>query len=301
MTDPCSKCCLSVFFQFNLPLVVPFWDHSWLHDGQNDRLLILVTRWSKPPNRNFRPWRGQNRWNFQEGYFRDHWRHVPKRNSFSRAKIWKFDPFRHTSKCDRRFWSHDGQKDRIEIFSCGAAKMGEISRKDTFETTGVMFRSEILSPGQKWNILDPCLQVSEENTLFNGRFWKLDPFDLPLVKKTEPKFSANGRPKFVNITGGKVSGPLPSSSRAKYSLQWRFWKFDTPGCTLVKKAEPKFSGNGQPKCVNITRGKHSWQFPLSYGEKYSLEVDDFGKLTHMVAPWSKKPNQNFQGVGGQNE
>ncbi len=45
------------------------------------RLQVLVARQSKRPYLNFRPWFGQNGRNFQEGYFRDHWRHVPKRNS----------------------------------------------------------------------------------------------------------------------------------------------------------------------------------------------------------------------------
>ncbi len=33
---------------------------------------------------------------------------------------------------------HDGQKDRFVIFDPGAVKMGEISRRDNFKTTGVM-------------------------------------------------------------------------------------------------------------------------------------------------------------------
>ncbi len=54
---------------------------------------ILVARQSKRPNQNFRPRGGKNGWNFHEGYFWDHWRHVSERNSLSRAKTWKFDPF----------------------------------------------------------------------------------------------------------------------------------------------------------------------------------------------------------------
>ncbi len=50
-------------------------------------------------------------------------------------------------------YSHDSQNDRIVIFDRGAAKMGEISRRDTFETTGVMFQSKIFSPGQKFRNL----------------------------------------------------------------------------------------------------------------------------------------------------
>ncbi len=130
----------------NPPFITPFWDHSWSQDGLNHHLLA---RRSKQLNLNFRPWGSQNGWNFQERYFRDHWRHVPEQNSVSRAKMWKFDPFCRTSKWDPRFWSHAGQKDRIKIFGRGAAKMGEISTRDTFETTGVMFLSKILSPGQK--------------------------------------------------------------------------------------------------------------------------------------------------------
>ncbi len=41
------------------------------------------------------------------------------------------------------------QKDRIKIFGHGVAKMGEISRRNTLETIGIMFQSEIPSPGQE--------------------------------------------------------------------------------------------------------------------------------------------------------
>ncbi len=47
-------------------------------------------------------------------------------------------------------YSHDGQKDRFVIFDRGAAKLGERSVFDLFDTTGVMFRSEIPSLGQKF-------------------------------------------------------------------------------------------------------------------------------------------------------
>ncbi len=42
---------------------------------------------------------------------------------------------------------------KIEILSCGAAKMGEVSWRDTFKTTGVTFWSKILSLGQKFGNL----------------------------------------------------------------------------------------------------------------------------------------------------
>ncbi len=179
------------------------------------RSQVLVVGWSKRPNWNFWLWGGQNGRNFQEGYFWDHWCHVLEQISLSRAKIWKFDPFCRTSKCDEglfarqskrpnlnfrpcggkigwnfqeayfwdhcrhvleqsflsrakicksylllrtslcdhRVWSHDGQKDRIDIFGLCVVKMGEISRRDILETTGTIFQSKILSPGQKFGNL----------------------------------------------------------------------------------------------------------------------------------------------------
>ncbi len=80
--------------------------------------------------------------------------------------------------------------------------MGEISRRDTFETTGVMFWNKILSPGQKFGNL--TYFVAPQNAIpGSGR---------TTVKKTELKFSANGLPKFVKITGGKHSEPVPSGA-----------------------------------------------------------------------------------------
>ncbi len=63
-------------------------------------------------------------------------------------------------------YSHDGQKDRFVIFGHGTAKMGEISRRDTFENTGVMFRSKILSPGQKFGNLTHF--VAPQNTILGS-------------------------------------------------------------------------------------------------------------------------------------
>ncbi len=160
---------------------------------------------------------GKNGWNFQEGYFRDHWRHVPERSSLSRAKIWKFDPFCRISKCNLRFWSHDGQKDRIEIFGHGSAKMGEISRRDTFETTSIMFWSKVLSPLHKFRNLTHF--VAPQNVIpGSGR---------TRVKKTELKFSGVGRQKWVIFPGGILSRPLASCSWAKFHPFWppHGWKF----------------------------------------------------------------------------
>ncbi len=99
--------------------------------------------------------------------------------------MWKFDPFRRASKCDARFWSHDGQKDQIEIFGYMAANMSEASGRDTFETTGVMFWTKILSPGQKFGNLTHF--VAPQNAMpGSGR---------TTVKKTKLKFSAMGQQK----------------------------------------------------------------------------------------------------------
>ncbi len=54
---------------------------------------------------------------------------------------------------DPRFWSHACQKDFIEIFGRGAAKMRKKSWRETFGTAGVKFQSEILSPGEKFGNL----------------------------------------------------------------------------------------------------------------------------------------------------
>ncbi len=87
--------------------------------------------------------------------------------------------------------------------------MAEISRKDTFETTGVMLRSEILSPGQKCENLTHF--VAPQNAIpGSGR---------TMVKKTKSKFSGVGQQKWVKFPGGILSRPLASCSGAKFSLQ----------------------------------------------------------------------------------
>ncbi len=201
----------------------------WSHDGPKHHLLA---RRSKRPISNFRPWGSKNVWNLPKGYFRDHWRHVLARNSLSRARIWKFDPFRRTSKCNPRLWSHDGQKDRIKIFSFTAAKMGDISRRDTFETTGIMFRSKIISPVQKFGNL--TLFVAPQNAVPGSGH--------TAVKKTESKFSASVWPKCVKFPVGIFSRPLALCSGAKFSLQgknleiWPIWctkNFDSIFLTVV--------------------------------------------------------------------
>ncbi len=69
-----SKNCLTLHYSHHWSKV-PRWDNSrtmvkttehgfWSHDGQNHHLLALR---SKRPIRNFRPWRGKNGWNIQEG------------------------------------------------------------------------------------------------------------------------------------------------------------------------------------------------------------------------------------------
>ncbi len=194
-------------------MMVKMTEHGfWSHDIQNHHLLA---RGSKRLIRNFRPWGGQNEWNFQVGYFRDHWHHVPEQTSLSRSKIWKFDPFCRTSKCDPRFRSHASQKDRIKIFGRGAAKMGEMSRRDTFETTVIMFRSEILSPGQKFGNLTYFIAPQMRSQVLVAR-WSKRP-----NRNFQPWGGQNGWNFQENITGGKHSGLLPSSSEGKYSLQWK--------------------------------------------------------------------------------
>ncbi len=87
--------------------------------------------------------------------------------------------------------------------------MGEISRRDTFETTGVMFRSKILSPGQKFGNLTHFV-APQNATPGSGR---------TTVKKTESKFLAMWQPKWVKFPGGILSRPLASCSGAKFSFQ----------------------------------------------------------------------------------
>ncbi len=130
------------------------------HDGQNDLIVIFDHRASK----------------MGEIFRRDNFKTT---GVMFRCKIlspeqrnWKFDPFDRTSSCDCRFWSRDGRNDRIVIFDRRATKMGEIFRRDNFETTGVMFRYEIISPEQS--------------------NWKFDPFQRTL--NCDPKFwSHDGR------------------------------------------------------------------------------------------------------------
>ncbi len=106
-------------------------------------------------------------------------------------------------------YSHDGQKDRFVIFGRKTAKMGEITRRDTFETTGVMFQGKILSPKQKFGDLTNF--VAPQNAIpGSGR---------TTVEKTESKFSALGQPKWVKFPGRILSRSLASCSGVKFSLQ----------------------------------------------------------------------------------
>ncbi len=50
-------------------------------------------------------------------------------------------------------WWHHVQNDRIGILGSGAAKRGKKSWGETLRTTGVKFRSEILSPGQNLSLV----------------------------------------------------------------------------------------------------------------------------------------------------
>ncbi len=87
--------------------------------------------------------------------------------------------------------------------------MGEISRRDTFETTDIMFGRKILSPGQEFGNLTHF--IAPQNAIpGSGR---------SSVKKTESKFSAVGRTKWVKFLGEILSRPLASCSGAKFSLQ----------------------------------------------------------------------------------
>ncbi len=62
--------------------------------------------------------------------------------------------YSHDGQNDRivGFWSHDGRNDRIVIFDRRASKMGEIFRRDNYETIGVIFPCEIISPEKKIRI-----------------------------------------------------------------------------------------------------------------------------------------------------
>ncbi len=84
--------------------------------------------------------------------------------------------------------------------------MGEISKMDTFETTGIMFLSKILSPGQEFGNLMNF--VAPQNAIpGSGR---------TMVRKTESKFLALGQPKWVKFPGEILLRPLPLCSGAKF-------------------------------------------------------------------------------------
>ncbi len=87
--------------------------------------------------------------------------------------------------------------------------MGEISRRDTFETTGVMFLSKILSPGQKFGNLTHF--IAPQNAIPGSGH--------TTVKKTESKFLAVGRQKWVKLTGGILSATTGVMFRSKISIQ----------------------------------------------------------------------------------
>ncbi len=106
-------------------------------------------------------------------------------------------------------YSHDGQKDRFVIFDRGAAKMGEISRSGTFETTGVMFRNEILSPAE-------IFALERE---FRFGTWRIPPgnfthFCRPTIKNYELVFLT-----LVRVNGG-------FDCRVTKIHVWSFW----PSC-----------------------------------------------------------------------
>ncbi len=113
-------------------------------------------------------------------------------------------------------YSHNGQKDLFVLFDRGAAKMGEISRRDTFETTGIMFRSEILSPEQTFGNL--TYFVAPQNAIpGSGR---------TMAKKTKSKFSAMGRQKWVKFPGGILLNYWHHVPERNSLTGAKIWKFD---------------------------------------------------------------------------
>ncbi len=118
-------------------------------------------------------------------------------------------------------YSHDGQNDRIVIFDHEAAKMGEISRRDTFKTTGVMFWIEILSPGQKFGNL--TYFVAPQNVIPGSGHKTVKKTESKLVRF--PNFCPGERILLRNMTPvvSKVSlleiSPIFAAPRPKISIR----------------------------------------------------------------------------------
>ncbi len=67
--------------------------------------------------------------------------------------------------------------------------MGEISRRDTFETTGVMFRSKILSPRQKFGNLTHFQEILRIFAAISIKFyWKIAQILLIVYPKLQENF-----------------------------------------------------------------------------------------------------------------
>ncbi len=90
-----------------------------------------------------------------------------------------------------------------------------------------------------------------------GKIWKLDPFGRTLVTKTESKFLAVRRLKWVKNPEGNCRDHWREVPVQNTVSRGKIWKFDPFGSTLVKKIESKFSSLGRPKCVIHHAGKLS--------------------------------------------
>ncbi len=114
-----------------------------------------------------------------------------------------------------------------------------------------------------------------------------------MVKKTEPKFSANGRSKFVNIPGAKHFEPVPSSSVGKFSLQW-----------MILESWQSWSHPGQKNRTEIfcqwaaKIREYPWReifltSTFMFRRKMLPPVEDFGNLTHLISLGQKDRTEIF--------
>ncbi len=173
--------------------------------------------------------------------FQDHWRQVLEQNTLSGLKIWKFEPIGRTWSDDPMFWSHIGQKDRIEIFGHRASKMINKSWKETFGTTGVKLRNEIPSPGETFGNLT---LVAPQNDLPQVPFTRRS----KRPKRNFRPWGGQNAKKILKVNFHRCKVPERNTGKIwKIDPVGRTWKCILgSGRTLVKKNELKFLDVGLP-------------------------------------------------------
>ncbi len=211
----------------------------WSHAGQRDRFVIFG---------HGAPKMGKQSWRETFGTI------IVKVRILSKSEFWKFDPRSHHKRTEPRFWSHAGQKHHLVArrskrpnwnFRPWGGQNGKKSWGETLHTTGVKFRSEILSPGQYfifWPI--PALWLRSA-TLALRNFASVVAKVLATIL-----YSFLGWKYQIVIFGRRAAKMCrKSQSKTQNTLsRWKIWKFDQSGrnskhpiphsgCTPVRKID----------------------------------------------------------------